>query len=186
MSEDDRARWDARYTDRDAPTAASVGPPPVFAPYSGVFPTSGRALELACGVGSASVWLARRGLDVWGMDVSAVAIEQARALAGRSGVAHRCRFDVVDLDDGLPAGPAVSVVLCHRFVDRRLDAAILDRLAPGGLLAIAALSVVGAPGAGRYRAAPGELSAAFASLQIIASGEGCGEAWLVGRKMAEK
>ncbi|MCV7314724.1 class I SAM-dependent methyltransferase [Mycolicibacillus parakoreensis] len=182
MSDDDRVRWDARYAGGDPPSSAQVGPPAVFAPYAEVFPTAGRALDLACGVGGAAVWLARRGLAVRGVDVSPVAIGQARVLAERSGVAQRCRFDVADLDDGLPDGPTVSVVLCHHFTDRRLDTAIVDRLAPGGLLAVAALSVVGANGGGRYRVAAGELSAAFASLQTIASGEGRGHAWLLGRK----
>jgi hypothetical protein len=113
--------------------------------------------------------------------VSATAISQARDLARRRGVGDRCRFDVVDLDTGLPAGPPVDVALCHRFRDRRLDHAIIARLAPGGLLAIAALSEVGA-GPGCFRAAPGELPAAFTGLDVIAAGEGRGEAWLLARK----
>jgi SAM-dependent methyltransferase len=119
-------------------------------------------------------------MDVWGLDVSAVAIGQARDLAQRSGVADRCRFDVLDLDDGVPDGPTVDVVLCQKFRDRRLDQAILDRLAPGGLLAVVALSEVDAA-PGPFRAAPGELTAAFAELGLIADGEGQGYAWLLAR-----
>lgn len=146
-----------------------------------MFPTDGYALDLACGQGVASVWLARRGLTVWEVDVSAIAVDQARDLAVRSGVGGRCRFDIVDLDAGLPAGRPVDVIVCHRFRDRRLDEAIIERLAPGGLLAITALSAVGAE-PGRFRAAPGELTTAFAQLEVIAAGEGNGEAWLLARK----
>jgi SAM-dependent methyltransferase len=138
-------------------------------------------MELACGLGRGAVWLARRGLDCWGIDVSGVAVGLARELAERNGVADRCRFDVVDLDDGLPAGPPVDVVLCHRFRDARLDRAIIERLAPGGVLAIAVLSEVGV-GPGPFRAAPGELLRAFARLDAIAEGEADGEAWLLARK----
>ena len=46
---------------------------------------------------------------------------QGRDLARRSGVGDRCRFVVVDLDNGLPAGSPVDVILCHKFGDRRLD-----------------------------------------------------------------
>lgn len=155
----------------------------MFAPFEAEFPTRGRALDLACGQGVAGVWLARRGLDVLGLDISATAIDQARELAAQAGVEERCQFDVVDLDDGLPAGPAIDVVMCHRFRDSRLDRCIVDRLAPAGLLAISALSVVGA-GAGRFRVQPGELTAAFAQLEVIAAGEGDGEAWLLARKPA--
>ncbi len=126
------------------------------------------------------MWLARRGLDVWGFDVSAVAIGHAREVARLTGVSDRCRFDVFDLDDGLPGGPPVDLVLCHKFRDRRLDQAIVGRLAPGGLLAIVALSEVGAA-PGPFRAAPGELPGAFAQLEHIAVGEADGHAWLLAR-----
>ena len=76
--------------------------------------------------------------------------------------------------------PPADVVLCHKFRDPRLDQAIIGRLAPGGLLAIAVLSEVGAA-PGPFRAVAGELSAAFADLDEIAAGEGDGCAWLLAR-----
>ena len=157
------------------------GPPPVFAPFEHLFPSEGRALDIACGSGRAAVWLARRGMEVLGVDVSPVAIERARRFAALSGMADRCRFEVVDLDDGLPEGPDMDLVLCHFFRDERLDRAIVDRLAPGGILAIAALGEVGSwPGS--FRARPGDLREAFADLDVLTEGEGEGLAWLVGRR----
>ena len=180
MSQTDRWRWDARYSSQAPPPGGALEPPGVFAAYANEFPTSGRALDLACGEGLGGVWLARRGLEVWGLDISPVAIGRARDLARREGVDDRCRFDVADLDDGLPAGPPVDVILCHKFRDRRLDRAIIERLAPGGLLAIAVLSEVGAA-PGPFRAVPGELMAAFADLEATVAGEGEGRAWLLAR-----
>jgi 2-polyprenyl-3-methyl-5-hydroxy-6-metoxy-1,4-benzoquinol methylase len=180
VTREDRRRWDQRYTSQGPASAGAFDPPGVFAGYAEAFPTAGRALDVACGQGLGAVWLARRGLNVWGLDVSEVAIAQARDLAERSGVADRCCFDVVDLDEGLPDGPPVDVVLCHKFRDRRLDRGIIERLAPGGLLAIAVLSEVGAE-PGPFRASPGELPAAFAGLNLVAEGEGEGFAWLLAR-----
>lgn len=180
MTAEDRIRWDERYASRGPALVGAVGPPAAFAPFAEVFPTAGHALDVACGQGLVSVWLARRGMDVWGLDVSPVAISQARDLARRTAVRDHCRFDVVDLDHGLPAGPAVDVIICHKFRDRRLDRAIVERLVPGGLLAITALSEVGAT-SGPFRVLPGELPAAFADLDPIAAGEGQGEAWLLAR-----
>lgn len=180
MAEADRHRWDERYATQTPPSVEAVGPPGFLTPHADVLPTAGTALDLACGSGLGAVWLARRGLRVLGLDVSPVAVRQARDLARRAGVSGRCGFEAVDLDDGLPAGPPVDVILCHRFRDRRLDRAIIDRLAPGGLLAIAVLSEVGgAPGP--FRAAAGELTAAFAELDVVAAGEGEGQAWLLAR-----
>jgi SAM-dependent methyltransferase len=180
VTKEDRRRWDERYTSQGPTLVGAVGPPGAFAAHAEAFPTAGRALDLACGPGLGAVWLAGRGLNVWGLDVSPVAIAQARDLAEHSGVADRCRFDVVDLDEGLPDGPLVDVILCHKFRDRRLDRAIIERLAPRGLLAIAVLSEVGAA-PGPFRAAAGELPAAFGDLNLVAAGEGEGYAWLLAR-----
>jgi SAM-dependent methyltransferase len=180
VSGEDRRRWDERYATHGPAAIDEVAPPSVLADYAEVFPTIGHALDLACGQGLGSVWLARRGLRVLGLDISPVAISRARDLARRAGVDARCRFDVVDLDDGLPAGPPVDVILCHKFRDRRLDRAIIERLTPGGLLAMAVLSQVDAS-PGPFRAAPGELPAAFAELDLVAAGEGLGHAWLLAR-----
>jgi SAM-dependent methyltransferase len=46
----------------------------------------GRALDVACGSGRNSVWLAGRGWRVTGVDFSDVALEQAKALAAERGV----------------------------------------------------------------------------------------------------
>ncbi len=180
VSREDQRRWDERYESREPVSVDAVEPPNLLAAHAEVFPTTGQALDLACGQGLGSVWLARRGLNVTGFDVSPVAIGQARDLARRSGVGDRCRFEFVDLDDGLPAGPRVDVILCHKFRDRRLDRAIIERLGPGGLLAMAVLSEVGAA-PGPFRAPPGELPAAFTELDLVAAGEGHGYAWLLAR-----
>ncbi|MGV0993626.1 MAG: class I SAM-dependent methyltransferase [Mycobacterium sp.] len=182
MSAEDRLRWDGVYAERGSLDPEVVDLPTVFKSFEQEFPTGGQALELACGSGRAAVWMARRGLDVLGVDASVVAIEQSRQLAEHWQVAERCRFEVVDLDHGLPPGPPADVVICHRFRAPLLNAAVIERLAPGGLLAVAVLSEVDAA-PGPYRAVPGELVSAFATLRLIGSGEGQGIAWLVARKV---
>jgi len=177
----DREHWDERYLQHPASLDAEPGPHAEFSAYEDHFPTSGYALDLACGRGDVGVWLASRGLHVLGVDVSPVAIERARQLAGSQRVAGRCTFKVFDLDVGLPAGPRADVIHCRLFRDSRLDKAIIERLAPGGLLAIVVLSEVGA-GPGSFRAAPGELTSAFRSLTVIGCGEADGRAWLLARR----
>lgn len=185
MSDDDRRRWDARHAEAGPAGLDDTGPPAAFAGHEAVFPTRGRALDVACGRGRAAVWLARRGLDVTGVDVSPVAVDLARRLADAAGVTDHCRFEVADLADGLPPGPPVDILLCHKYHDPALDRAMIERLAPSGLLAIAVLSEVGAEvgaGRGRFMAAPGELGTAFAELNAVAGGEGDGLAWLLATK----
>ena len=181
VSEDDRRHWDARFAEGGLAPLGDHGPPPGFTSAPHLLPSEGSAIDVACGRGRASVWLAERGMQVTGIDVSPVAIELARELARLSGVADRCRFEVHDLDYGLPDGPQVDLVFCHLFRDMRLDQAIIDRTARGGMVAVATLSEVDA-GPGRFRAPPGELHEAFGSLEVLAEGEADGIAWLIGRK----
>jgi len=178
VTERDRARWDDRHEQEGKTHDATPALPSVFAAHEHHFPTEGAALDLACGRGQVAVWLAQRGLHVWGLDVSPVAVRFAQELAARHGVDSRCRFEAVDLDGGLPPGPAADVIMCNLFRDPRLDQAIVERLALRGLLGIAVLSEVD-HGPGPFRAVPGGLNAAFASLTVIADGEGHGQAWLM-------
>lgn len=177
-----REHWDERYRELGvAPVTPAGMPPPEFAHLNDVFPESGHALELACGRGRGAVWLGGRGLSYWGVDVSPVAVGLARQLISEYDFADRCRFDVLDLDDGLPDGPAADVILCYWFHDPRLDDQILQRLTPGGLLAMTVQSEVSV-GPGEFRAPPGELKEAFGQLELIDEDEADGTAWLLGRR----
>lgn len=180
VSEADRRRWDERHAEA-GPASADPGAPSVFASIEDLFPIEGSALEIASGRGELSVWLALRGMEVLGVDVSPVAVDLADELALRSGVADRCRFEVWDLDGGLPPGPPLDLVVCHMYREPRLDRELIERLAPRGLLAIASLSEVGGE-SGRFRARRGELREAFAALEILADDEADGVARLLGRR----
>ncbi len=186
MTRDDAVRWDERYQDQpESPPAW----PDRFAAIADVVPADGHAMDIACGTGSTALFLASRGLNVVGLDVSSVAITAASRRATELGLDHLARFEVVDLDDGLPDGPPLALATCHLFRDARLDDAIVERLAPGGLLAIAitVLSQVGLDGEpGPFHAPPGELVSAFREhdLQILRHVELDGEATLVARRPA--
>ena len=48
-----------------------------------------RALELGCGTGTNSVWMAQQGFEVTGVDVAPLAVERAEKLAHAAGVTAR-------------------------------------------------------------------------------------------------
>jgi SAM-dependent methyltransferase len=97
-----------------------------------------RALDLGCGAGNCAVWLASRGFDVTGVDVSGAALRHARELARNKGVA--CRFVEADLLDdvtgvGGPFDFACDWEVLHHVLpeDRRRYVANVHRLLrPGG------------------------------------------------------
>lgn len=175
MAASDRERWDRRHAAVD-PRAPM--PPEALRDRVELLPSGGRALDLACGPGRVAVWLALRGLDVDAVDVSPVALSAGAASARAHGVT--VRWIESDLDGGLPAGP-YDVLVCQRFRDPALYPAIAGALAPGGLLVLTVLSEVGDEG-GRFRAAPGELLAAFPGLDVLHHEERDGEASLVARR----
>lgn len=96
-----------------------------------------RALDLGCGRGRNSRFLARLGFSVVGVDISGVAIADANALAGELDCEHH-RVDV--LADPIPGGPygAVLDYGCFHVFDEDEHRATLVRkvaevLEPGGL-----------------------------------------------------
>lgn len=60
---------------------------------------TGDALEYGCGPGSYAFDLAKQGIRVTGIDLSAVAIEQATEEAERQGVADLCEFRVMNAEE---------------------------------------------------------------------------------------
>ena len=160
---------------------------------------SGRAIDIACGLGAQTLWLATRGLHVMALDVSAQAVERVGAAAHVAGVADRVHAVASDLDGGLPTfppasgGPATSdladtsgvdVIVCQRFWAPHLYDPIVDRLTPSGIAVITVLSSVGAQRPGEFHAPAGELLTNFTSerTEVLWHREGHGEASIVFRR----
>lgn len=184
--EADRRRWDERY---EGKPLASPQPPDVLGDaddLQALLPVGGTAVDIACGAGGQSLWLAGLGYDVVALDVSPVAIELTRAAAAACGLGARIDARVVDLDDGLPADlHDAAVVLCQRFRGRGLYGPIVEVLGAGGLAIVTVLSVVGVAGQpGEFHAPQGELLDAFTrrDVEIVHHAEGNGLASIVARR----
>lgn len=115
-------------------------PPQVARLVSGN-PNKGRALDLGCGTGTHSVYLALQGYSVTGVDISQTAINQARQKASQAGV--KATFVVQDVNrlDSLP-GPfdvALDVGCLHALQagdQERYGLGLARLLEPGGTLLI--------------------------------------------------
>ncbi len=192
--EADVRRWNERYTSTATVTARAPEVLERWPELATLVPSTGRSLDLACGAGGVTLWLARRGLAVCSLDVSDVAIALLEQAVAGAGLAERVTAHVVDLDDGLPAGlDELDLVVCQRFRDPALYADLVTALRPGGVALVTVLSTVGRTegGArsgrdgGTHRAAPGELSGAFGSdarCDVLRHEEGDGLAHAVVRR----
>jgi tellurite methyltransferase len=130
--DDPRVRWNARHAARLADPATSWEPSAFLTARARMLPATGRALDVAGGVGRDALWLAGRGLDVTLVDVSDTACAAATRRAVETGVA----LDVVRLElgiDPLPPGP-FDVVVVHHWLDRDVWRALPGLLGVGGVL----------------------------------------------------
>lgn len=131
--------WDESYASGQPPWDTGQ-PEPVlveFVASGGVTPCP--ALEIGAGTGTNAIWMAERGFDVLGVDVSPLAVEKARAkMEGR---ALRCRFAALDFLAAPPPGGPFQFVFdrgCFHVFDepderQRFAAQVAAALAPGGL-----------------------------------------------------
>lgn len=135
---DMQSLWDARYEAKGALWGAE--PNQFLAEIADVL-EPGTALDLGCGQGRNSFWLASRGFTVTGLDLSPVAIEQAREVAEELGA--DVSFESVDLTTWEPAGRAWDLVVLtylHLSEERRpvVHGAARRAVAPGGRLVVIA------------------------------------------------
>ncbi len=134
MAEADRKKWDARYASGDfvieegAPSAILLRHVEEVAP--------GRALDVACGTGRNTLFLARRGFAVDALDISPVGLarlERAARAAGLSGLVHPL---AVDLEGYIPQAGAYDLILMANYLERPLIPRLGQALRPGGILLI--------------------------------------------------
>ncbi len=86
----------------------------------------GTALDLGCGEGADAIWLAERGWQVTGADISQAALDRAADHADAAGVADRITWARHDFSRSLPTGPfdLVSAHFLHSPVDDPRESAL--------------------------------------------------------------
>ncbi|NQV06203.1 class I SAM-dependent methyltransferase [bacterium] len=132
----DAEKWDARYRERED----TFGVDPnrfVVEAVEGLTP--GTALDLACGEGRNSVWLAWQGWDVVGVDWSSVALERAAVRSAAAGVeVDWRRSDLLEWSPGTEQFDLVMVVYLQIPRDERhlVWERAAGAVAPGGRLMV--------------------------------------------------
>jgi SAM-dependent methyltransferase len=136
------AHWNERYQQSNVPWDTGVPDNHLVEFVDAKVLASGRVLEIGCGTGTNAIWLASRGFEVLGIDISERAIAAAEAkLSGES-----VRFRVLDFFDAALAGPFEFVFdrgVLHQYDDvparAKFAVRVAGLLAPSGIW----LSLVG-------------------------------------------
>jgi SAM-dependent methyltransferase len=158
--------WDASYAG-SAPPPWDVGQPqPAFVRLAERGLLTGQVLDAGCGTGEQTLLAASSGAEALGVDVSPLAVEQARGKAAARGI--KARFEVADAlllgDLGLSFDTIIDSGLFHVFDDEsraRYVASLASVLRPGGHLYLMCFSDRQPGTFGPRRVSQDELRAAF-------------------------
>jgi SAM-dependent methyltransferase len=158
--------------------------------HAHLLPSSGTALDVACGRGRHALWLAGRGLSVRAIDRDGDGVAVLRAEAQRRGLHISAeQHDLENGDAGLGVGTADVIVVVH-YLHRPLFPALISALRPRGLLVYEtfthAQALRGKPTNPAFLLAPGELMQLVRPLEVIASREGVFEDRDVASVVAKK
>ena len=131
--------WADHYRRRERVWSGMANP--VLVDVVGSLQRPGTALDLGCGEGGDTIWLARQGWRVTAVDVSATALDRAAADAATAGVADRIDFRQHDLAATFPIGAfdLVSAQYLHspiEFPRVHVLQEAASAVTPGGLLLI--------------------------------------------------
>lgn len=160
--------WNESYASGQPPWDTGEPEPLLveFVILGGVAPT--RTLEIGAGTGTNAIWLAQRGFDVLGVDVSPLAIERADAkLEGRS---LGCRFAALDFLTAPPPDDPFQFVFdrgCFHVFDepgerQQFASQVAAALRPGGVW----LSLIGSTEGPPREVGPPRRSAGEVALAI--------------------
>ena len=106
-------------------------PSPSLVKYFDRLP-SGRALDLACGMGRNAIYLAGRGYQVDAVDGSVVALEKGLAFAREAGL--KINFIHADLTAFRVEPESYDLIICYYYLERSLTEQIIKGLKEGGVL----------------------------------------------------
>lgn len=124
----DKSRWNARYLGRNE---AEPQPDPFLLEHSDLF-HGGRALDLACGLGANSIFLAQRNYWVDSIDISESAISKLQARSRSLGL--ELGLVVADVDEFKLPEELYDLILVFFFFSDTLIPEISKALKKGGFL----------------------------------------------------
>ncbi len=122
-------KWNQHYQQA---VVEDIQPCQVLQKLAKCLPASGRALDLACGLGGNACFLAEQGFDVEAVDFSISALEKLQAHAKEKKLSINTVH--ASAEDYLPRVSRFDVIVVSYFLQRSSIEPLLASLAPGGVL----------------------------------------------------
>ena len=131
MSRDDQIRWDRQHAERQRREQPALFLRQVFESGHADI-TAGHALDIACGSGRNALFLAEKGFEVTGIDISAVALAHAEQRAKQKSLSILWRQ--ADLENYTLEAAAYDLIVNIDYLQRSLLPAITAALKLGGFV----------------------------------------------------
>ncbi len=129
MSLKDKTKWDKKYQNKPQLLEFRDASAQLIDALTGI--PRGEALDLACGTGRNSLYLAQNNFEVDALDIAQVALDTLTQDAQRLDVTHLIHSTLTDLDNYTPEKQYDLIVMCN-FLDRSLLQKTKDSLRSGG------------------------------------------------------
>jgi len=123
VSSKDKERWNQKYKNQALVPREVIPVIKEFSPLA----SGNKALDIACGMGRHSRFLAQNGFEVEALDISEIAIE---SLKNEANIVAK----VVDFDEHILVENHYDLIVCTYFLERKLFPQIQKALKKGGIL----------------------------------------------------
>lgn len=134
MSQQDRQKWDEKYIKKSEllrPREASENIRKFVEKSTGA-----KALDLACGAGRNTIYLAKHGYEVDALDIAEAALDALAAEAHREEVSALVNAQLADLDTFTPATETYELIIMMNYLDRGLIVRAQEGLKREGLFIV--------------------------------------------------
>lgn len=122
MALEDKERWNEKYQNNKIPDE-----PIILVQQYANSARGNMALDIACGMGRHSKYLASLGFEVDALDISSVAIEQLKGIENINAME-------VDFDDFTLPENKYHIIVCTYFLERKLFDQMVAALKPNGII----------------------------------------------------
>jgi len=167
MDLESQKKWNNIYADA---VIGTQGVSRVLLENEHLLPTEGRALEIACGTASDSIFLANRGLQTDAWDISDSVVAKINEYAQDKSVSVTAESRDINIDP--PQDDSYDVITIAHFLERKIVPALISALKPGGLIFYQTFvkdvtPTYSGPSNPAFRLDDNELLLLFSGLQVV-------------------
>ena len=168
-SDSTEKKWNKIYSAKDIREHIEAEAANVLLQHADLLPTSGLALDLACGLGGNAIFLAQHGMKAHAWDISQTAFDKLLTYCDANSILMVA--DVRDIEANPPEKNTFDVICVSYYLERSICDEIIAALKPNGLLFYQTFIDEKVSDSGpsniRYRLQPNELLALFSPLHVL-------------------